>query len=122
MGTVYSFSKAQIVTNLNYLINQITALSGGSSSQLISSLQQVQTDLNNVDNLTDWIQDTQTNNVGQFQNDLSNAVVASQSFNDTQRENLRNVMFIFQEFYQSSSGLLSDLDQLIKKMADALAR
>lgn len=125
MNSVYGYSRTQILGNLQYLMNQISAQSGGSSSQLINSLQKIYDDINGLDpntGLTDWIQDTQTNNVGQFQNDLSNAIVASQSFNDTQRENLRNVMFIFQEFYQSSSGLLSRLTQLIEKMADGIAR
>ncbi|MCE5294288.1 MAG: hypothetical protein LLF94_06705 [Chlamydiales bacterium] len=126
---VASYSVTTIITNLNYLASQITAQGGGSaSSGLVQALNKVKSDFvalqstNQSTAIQKWIQDTQTSDPGSFQRDLSNAIVSSQSFNDTERENLREVMFVFEEFYKSATGLLSRLTQLIEKMADGIAR
>ncbi|MBS0655779.1 MAG: hypothetical protein JSR46_08380 [Verrucomicrobia bacterium] len=123
MGTIGTYSINQIITNLQYLIGQINAqggnFAGGLSGDLTKILQDFQAPNQTIQQ---WIQDSQTGAQGQYQNDLSNAVVASQSFDDTERENLRGVMFTFEEFYKSSSGLLNDLTQLLEKIADAIAR
>lgn len=116
------FSKQRIIDNLNYLASQIQAKGGSAGNALITSLNKIRSDIEGVASLADWVQDTQQGDQGAFQRDLGNAIVSSQSFNDTQRENLREVMFVFEEFYKSATGLLSRLTQLIEKMADGIAR
>lgn len=129
LSTVGSYSVSQITQNLTYLIGQLTALSGGTSSTapqggLIQSLQTVLNDFNGLTGsnpIQQWIQDAQAGATGNYQNDLNNAVTSSQSFNDTEREELSQVMFVFEEFYKSADTLLSSLTQLIQKMADGIA-
>ncbi len=129
VNNVAAFSVTTITNNLQYLITQVGAQGGSQvSGGLISALTQIKTDFtglattNSATAIQQWIQDTQTSDPGSFQRDLSNAIVSSQSFNDTERENLREVMFVYEEFYKSATGLLSRLTQLIEKMADGIAR
>lgn len=63
-----------------------------------------------------------SNTAGQIQQDLTNAVSAGQSLNSTQQENVRNFLFIFEEFYKSASAILQTLTQIIERMAQGLAR
>lgn len=126
--TIGTYSVTTIISNLKYLIQQIGAAGGSSAAGgLVQSLNSVLNDFKNLQNtnqataIQTWIQDTQSNDPGGFQQRLSNAVVSSQSFNDTERENLREVMFVYEEFYKSATGLLSTLDTLLKKMGDAIA-
>jgi hypothetical protein len=129
VNTVASYSVRQIIANLAYLMQQIGAQGGASvGGGLIQALRQVKSDFsglmgaNSTTAIQTWIQDTQPQDPGGFQQNLSNAVTSSQSFNDTERENLREVMFVYEEFYKSATGMLSSLDTLLKKMADAIAR
>lgn len=61
-------------------------------------------------------------NAGQYQQNITNAVTAAQSLNDTQKEQVRRYMFVFQEYYQSASAILTQLSQLIEKMAQNIGR
>ncbi len=126
--TIGQYSVQTILNNLTYLIQQVGAAGGSSAAGgLVQSLTQVKNDFQGLSNanpataIQTWIQDTQSSDPGGFQQNLSNAVVSSQSFNDTERETLREVMFVYEEFYKSATGLLSSLDTLLKKMADAVA-
>lgn len=127
-NVVASYSVTQIIANLTYLTTQIggQAANAGSSGGLIQALNKIKADFTGLgtgnDVLKNWIQDTQAGDAGSFQRNLSNGIVSSQSFNDTQREKLREVMFVFEEFYKSATGLLSRLTQLLEKMADGIAR
>lgn len=58
---------------------------------------------------------------GTLQDDLTTAIVAAQSLNDTQKERVRRFLFIFQEYYQSASAVLSRLSSLIEKMAQKIS-
>lgn len=62
------------------------------------------------------------NNAGQIQQDITNAIAAGQSLNDTQKENVRQFLFIFEEFYKSASAILQTLTQIIERIAQGLAR
>lgn len=128
---IAAYSVNTITANLTYLINQLGAQGGSVAGGLIQSLNSVKADFTGLTTgpgadpstaIKRWIQDTQSADAGGFQRNLSNAIVASQSFNDTERENLREVMFVFEEFYKSATGLLSRLTQLLEKMADGIAR
>lgn len=126
--TIANYSVTQITNNLTYLVQQIGAKAANASGGLIQALNKIKSDFQALTStdaanaLKNWIQDTQAGDAGSFQRNLSNGIVSSQSFNDTQRENLREVMFVFEEFYKSATGLLSRLTQLLEKMADGIAR
>ncbi|MBS0634106.1 MAG: hypothetical protein JSR37_01415 [Verrucomicrobia bacterium] len=129
-NTIAGYSVTNILANLDYLIGEIGGKGGSPASGLIQALNTVRNDFQGLSNtpanqlsaIQNWIQDAQPSDQGGFQRNLSNAIVSSQSFNDTERENLREVMFVFEEFYKSASGLLSRLTQLLEKMADGIAR
>lgn len=123
MGSVFTYSQQMIKTNLQYVIDQLNAKAGaGEATSLTIPLNTILQDFNRVTSINDWIQDAASGSEGDNQRHINNAIVASQSFNDTQRENLRSVMFTFEEFYKSATALLSRLTQLIEKMAGAIAR
>ncbi len=117
-----------ILNNLSFLINTLSNVSGGSATSLITALKTIQTDFQTLADqkietaVINWVQDTGINREGDYQRHLNDAIVASQSLNDTKREELRRVMFIFEEFYKSATSMLSRITQLIEKMAGAIAR
>jgi len=124
----YTFSITQIITNLTNLITSLktaTASKLDESSNLVQSLQKIADDMKSISTTTStdvatWVQDMTENS--DFQTHLNNAITSSQSFNDTQRENLRSVMFVFEEFYKSATSLLSRITQLIEKMASLIGK
>jgi len=127
MTQSYTYSVTQIQSNLTYLIQQLQG-QGAAGSSLQQSLTQIQNDFTAAQTaspsaaLNTWIQDITNGTEGNYQNDLNNAIVASQAFNDTERTNLQQVMFVFEEFYKSATDMLSRLTQLIEKMGDAINR
>lgn len=54
---------------------------------------------------------------GDIQDAINKSTVAGQALNDTQKENVRNFLFVFEEFYKSASAILQRLSQIIEKMA-----
>lgn len=54
---------------------------------------------------------------GRNQEVLSRLVSASQNFNDVRRQELRSVMFRFEEFYKSASSLIAKITQLLESIA-----
>jgi hypothetical protein len=54
---------------------------------------------------------------GDIQDALNKGTVAGQALNDTQKENVRNFLFVFEEFYKSASAILQRISQIIEKMA-----
>jgi hypothetical protein len=61
-------------------------------------------------------------NAGKIQTDLTAAITAAESLNDSQKESVRNYMFIFEEYYKSASAILNTLNQIIQKMAQNAGR
>lgn len=59
---------------------------------------------------------------GAIQNDISTAITAAQNLNDTQKEQVRRYLFIFQEYYQSASAILSSMTQIIQQMAQKISQ
>lgn len=131
-STTFVTSIDTIIANLQALNQQIGAAAGSSNGVssaggVTTALTQLITDFQNIKNsstptIAAWIEDNLTNNSGTFQTDLNNAMVACQSFNDTQREQLQQTMFVYEEFYKSATSLLENLDQIIKKMASNINR
>ena len=118
--TTFTNQLARIKNNLSYLITNLEATSG--STSLKTSLQSVLDDFNGITEIKAWVQDYSSANQGSYQTHLNNAIVASQALNDAKREDLRRVMFVFEEFYKSATSMLSRLTQLIERMASAINR
>lgn len=59
---------------------------------------------------------------GNIQDNIAQSIKAAQSLNDTQKENVRRYMFIFEEFYKSSSIVLQKINQIIEKLAQGINR
>jgi len=82
--------------------------------------------------LTFWILDsTQVTNTllnipgvdsGGIQRNLSAALSAGQSLNDTQKEEVRRYLFVFEEYYKSAAAILSKITQILERMAQAISR
>jgi len=54
---------------------------------------------------------------GVFQRNLTRAITSAQNLNDTQKEDLRRFMYLFEQFYKSASAVLQAIDRMINKMA-----
>lgn len=59
---------------------------------------------------------------GQFQQNITFAITSAQNLNDTQKETVRNYLFVFEEYYKSASSALQAISQIIQKMAQNIAR
>lgn len=115
-----------IISNLDFLINQLTLAAGGGTTGLIQALQAIRGDFDTLRTqgvataVVNWVQDIGVNREGDYQRRLNDAIVASQSLNDSKREELRRVMFVFEEFYKSATAMLSRITQLIERMAGSI--
>lgn len=61
-------------------------------------------------------------NAGDGQADLNFGITSAQGLNDTQKEDVKNFLNIFQQFYQSASAILQAMTQMIEKMAQNISR
>lgn len=61
-------------------------------------------------------------NSGKIQQNLTTAITSAQSTNDVQKENVRNYLTVFEEYYKSASSVLTALNQMISKMAQNINR
>lgn len=59
---------------------------------------------------------------GDIQANVNTAITAAEALNDTQKENVRNFLFVFEEFYKSASAVLQRISQMIEKMASNISR
>lgn len=112
---------------INALSAQTSALAKGNGS-LLYALKTVYADLpSDQTSFTSWVLDNYTNpthaaSAGKIENDLTTAMTAAQSLNDSQKEKVRQFLFIFQEYYQSASAILSKITQIISKMAQKISQ
>ena len=128
----FVYAASTIINDLTVYITKLNAAAGVSgevspTTQLGLAVQSIINDFNTTNvngskSISQWVSDSQAGNQGQYQTDLNNAITAAQSFNDTQGQQLNNVMFIFQEFYQSATSLLSNLSQLIQKIGSMISK
>lgn len=119
----------QIEKNLQDLINLVsTKVDPSSGSSVVTELALVLQDFKAIDTPTatdpigQWVANFANNAEGSNQAHLNDAVVASQSLNDTQREKLQMVMFVYQQFYQSATSMLSSLTTLLQTIASNISR
>jgi len=61
-------------------------------------------------------------NAGLSNNHVTLAITAAQSLNDVQKENVRNFLFVFQEYYQSAAAILQSITHIIQKMAQGISQ
>lgn len=59
---------------------------------------------------------------GQIQQNITFAISAGESLNDSQKQSVRRYLFVFQEYYQSASQVLTQINQLLTQMAQNIAR
>lgn len=64
----------------------------------------------------------ESSDAGAYQNNLSLAMTASQSLSDTQKEQVRRYLFIFEEYYKSAGAMLNKITSIIERMAQNIAR
>lgn len=127
-----------LYTNLSAMIIRLSAISPAGSDTdpgtLLFQLHQIKTDMlgsaaSPGANLEDWILDSydlinqgSSSDAGKLQSNLTTAITAAQSLNDSQKEDVRRFLFIFQEYYQSASAVLSKITQIIEKMAQKISQ
>jgi hypothetical protein len=112
------------------VISAITPANAKGTGSLLQNLKNVlnelPTDPLNFASTEKWALDnyTQSGNAsqaGNIQNDLTTAITSAESLNDTQKENVRKFLFIFQEYYQSATAILSAINQIITQMAQKIS-
>lgn len=59
---------------------------------------------------------------GVIQDHITTAITSAENLNDTQKENIRNYMFIFEQFYKSATAALTAISQILQKMAQNISR
>lgn len=62
------------------------------------------------------------NKAGGFQQNITFAITSAENLNDTQKETVRNYLFIFEEYYKSASAALQAISQIIQKFAQNISR
>ena len=127
LGSALDTRMQRIITNLSYLVDQVSgSVSDATTSPLVQALTAVKNDFSGLVSgnlpITKWVQDYESGQIGTYQKHLNDAITASQSLNDTEREELQNVMFVYEEFYKSATAMLSSLTQLIEKIATSISR
>lgn len=61
-------------------------------------------------------------NAGDGQSNMGFGITAAQGLNDTQKEDVRRFLNIFEEYYKSASAILQKISQIIEKMAQNINR
>lgn len=121
-----SVSTVNSLTNLVYNAASTIAANFTVAGLLLSSTAP-QSQLNSA--ASKWILDNQnqlttTSNLSQAaggnQNAITLAIQSAQSLNDTQKQDVQNYLFIFQEFYKSASTVLQNISQIIQTMAQGI--
>lgn len=133
----YNKDLAQIKTTINQLDTINGTFSGGPNAAnrpgtLAANLDNVLSDMGDGSDaaITKWILDGYNQNAaqnttataGNFQRRLTDTITAAQSLNDQQRQDLRQELFLFEEFYRSSSDMLSNINTIIERMASNISR
>lgn len=117
--------RSQLSDQLDQLASLVPGLEDDPNS-LLNKGRQVVTDMADptawvLDNY-DKINDVQTSSAGQFQINLTLSLTAAQSLNDSQKENVRRILFIFEEYYKSAASVLSKITSIIERIAQNIGR
>lgn len=113
------------------VIARLTPISAGTTNSLFSTITKVYNDIPatlNYSTVSKWVLDKYNvrgsavaASAGQIQNDITFAITASQNLNDSQQESVRRYLFIFQQYYQSASSVLTGINTLINEMAQKIS-
>lgn len=129
--------KASVLAQITALSNILTPTQRNATGSLYSNLKAVYNDLSTVTSVsagTDvnantfkWFLDnydvtegSDLTDQGQIQANLTKAITAAESLNDTQKEDVRNFLFVFEEYYKSASAILQKITQIIEKIAQGI--
>ncbi|MBA3957383.1 MAG: hypothetical protein H0X51_03165 [Parachlamydiaceae bacterium] len=66
--------------------------------------------------------DANSTKAGALQQNITFAITSGQSLNDTQKEKVRQFLYIFEEYYKSASAILQQITQILERMAQGIAR
>lgn len=116
-------------------------------NSLIVKLRKVVTDMNNtlsangvpltmtspeatkLKGFVNWIMDSydkttnsEISKQGAIQQAITVAITASQTTNDSQKTQVQQFMFIFEEYYKSAAAILTKITEIIEKIAQGIAR
>lgn len=129
--------KASILAQLQSLDTVLTTTQKTATGSIYQTLQTVYDDLASVTaqaantdvtaTTFSWFLDnydkTEGNDLtsqGQIQANITKAITSAQNLNDTQKENVRNFLFVFEEYYKSASAILQKISQIIEKIAQGV--
>lgn len=113
------------------LKGQLSALSAShnSSTEIFKRVKQVLSDMQkfdaNANTAATWFIDNYgsagvTKDSGLYQQNISTAITSAENLNNSQQQNVQQFMFVFQEYYQSASTVLSKLSQIIEQAGQAI--
>lgn len=74
-----------------------------------------------VDNMDQHSGDAAANS-GQFQRNITTAITSATNINDEQKDELKQILFVFEEFYKSASAILQKMNDIMTKMAANISR
>jgi hypothetical protein len=66
--------------------------------------------------------DTNASLSGKISQDITAGITAAENLNDTQKANVQNFLFVFQEYYQSASAAIQAISSILTQMAQNIAR
>lgn len=75
-----------------------------------------------VDNMDQKAGTTESDSAGDIQERIKQAITSAESLNDSQKQEVQRYMFIFEQFYKSSSAVLTKVSQMIERMAQGISR
>lgn len=84
-------------------------------SELISDVSEAKPELNKF-NMKTWLLDSKA------QDDLNKAGTATESFNDTQKEELRETQYNFETFVKIANSLMDSMKKILERYAQGIAR
>jgi len=123
--------KSSLRLEISALTAQTPSASRDDPNGLLATLKKVYGELPsnfNFSTVENWVMDnynthgsTAAGSAGALENDLTTALTAAQSLNDTQKEKVRQFLFIFQEYYQSASAVLTSMTQIVEHMAQKIS-
>lgn len=134
MQSGYNYFRSSILSSkrvISGLIAQLSAITPRVNGQedptsLLAKLRTVYGHLpqDNFASMRAWILDGYTahnssdvTKQGAFQQEITNAIVAGESLNSSQNASVRRYMFIFEQYYQSASSIISQLNQIMSNIA-----
>lgn len=97
-----------------------------SINQVLKDLEFLQQpDTSIYSNLSAWLIDNMgvtTSSTGSIQNNLTAALTAGENLNSDEQQQMNQIEYIFQQFYDSAAAVMSTLNQVLQNIAQNIAR